>query len=328
MTHTPSCAPDGAPDGTPHAALHHAATVVLLRDSAAGPEVLLLRRHMASPVLGGAHVFAGGKLDDSDLSPPLHARLLESPLRLRQRLNEPDLPLPMAAGLFVAALREVHEECGVFLGAPLAHAHLPSPQIQDTSHPTRAHSWQTHLHTLSEPLHTPAVLPWSRWITPLQMAQGKPRFDTRFFVAQMPSGQSAQHDQHETTESVWLRPAQALARCAQGRMALVAPQIMSLLQLHAHPSVASVLAQAQQQAPPLIEPVVLAGSSPPVLCFPGDPCHPSPQRVWPGPTRVQVQSGRVCLPEGLDAWLATTHSTPVTVKTPGKNGRKAAKNLV
>jgi 8-oxo-dGTP pyrophosphatase MutT (NUDIX family) len=37
-----------------------AATVVMLRDGAAGMEVFLLRRHSASAVLGGVFVFPGG----------------------------------------------------------------------------------------------------------------------------------------------------------------------------------------------------------------------------------------------------------------------------
>ena len=40
-----------------------AATVVMLRDGAAGLEVFLLRRHSASAVLGGVFVFPGGKLE-------------------------------------------------------------------------------------------------------------------------------------------------------------------------------------------------------------------------------------------------------------------------
>lgn len=36
-----------------------AATVVMLRDAAAGLQVLLMRRHQASSVLGGVHVFPG-----------------------------------------------------------------------------------------------------------------------------------------------------------------------------------------------------------------------------------------------------------------------------
>lgn len=44
-----------------------AATVVLLRERARGFEVFLLRRALASTVLGGAYVFPGGKVDQEDL---------------------------------------------------------------------------------------------------------------------------------------------------------------------------------------------------------------------------------------------------------------------
>ena len=46
------------------------ATVILLRDAAEGLQVLLMRRHAASGVLGGVHVFPGGKLDPADMSRP------------------------------------------------------------------------------------------------------------------------------------------------------------------------------------------------------------------------------------------------------------------
>ena len=53
----------------------HAATVMLLRDGADGPEVFMVRRHGLSDVLGGAYVFPGGKLDDADADAGLHQRL-------------------------------------------------------------------------------------------------------------------------------------------------------------------------------------------------------------------------------------------------------------
>ena len=43
-----------------------AASVVMLRDSQDGLQVLLVRRHAQTAVLGGACVFPGGKLDEDD----------------------------------------------------------------------------------------------------------------------------------------------------------------------------------------------------------------------------------------------------------------------
>src|SRR3954454_9458825 len=43
-----------------------AATVVVLRDSSAGPEVFMVRRHEATAFMGGAHVFPGGRVDSRD----------------------------------------------------------------------------------------------------------------------------------------------------------------------------------------------------------------------------------------------------------------------
>ena len=87
-----------------------AATVILLRDSAEGLQVLLMRRHQASKVLGGAYVFPGGKLDAEDHHPELIARLGQSPAQLQQRLNEPELAPERAAALFMAAVREAFHD--------------------------------------------------------------------------------------------------------------------------------------------------------------------------------------------------------------------------
>ncbi len=46
-----------------------AASVVLLRDSAAGPEALLVRRTPAARFMGGAWVFPGGAIDPQDAGP-------------------------------------------------------------------------------------------------------------------------------------------------------------------------------------------------------------------------------------------------------------------
>ncbi|MFM6986346.1 MAG: NUDIX hydrolase [Hydrogenophaga sp.] len=87
------------------------ATVMLLRDAPEGLQVLLMRRHTASGVLGGVHVFPGGKLDPADLEQASSA----VPPRLAAALAEPGLDTATAAALYRAAVRETREECGLVL---------------------------------------------------------------------------------------------------------------------------------------------------------------------------------------------------------------------
>lgn len=265
-----------------------AATVLLLRDSDDGLQVLLMRRHQASQVLGGAYVFPGGKLDTEDLAPQALQRLSETSEQLHQRLAEPELERARAAGLFMAALREAFEECGVLAG-------------QEKDGPVLAKQLRQHLPTLGWHgclqragmlLKTEALLPWSRWITPRQPTVTNKRFDTRFFLARVCNDQTASHDNFETTASVWLHPRQALARYAEGEIELVAPQIMSLYQLKAHDSVASALAEARSCPPPRVEPHAFDEDGRRIVCYPGDDRHPVRQRAMRGPTRLAFENGR------------------------------------
>src|SRR5689334_10571751 len=89
----------------PATAPRAAATLILLRDGAGGPEVLMLKRHGLSDAFGEAFVFPGGKVDAAD--GVLDAALLdEPPASLHARLAEPDVDAAAAAGMFVAAIRE------------------------------------------------------------------------------------------------------------------------------------------------------------------------------------------------------------------------------
>ena len=53
-----------------------AATLILLRPSALGPEVLMLQRTQSAAFLGGAYVFPGGALDPQDSDRRLLKRVL------------------------------------------------------------------------------------------------------------------------------------------------------------------------------------------------------------------------------------------------------------
>ncbi len=298
-------------------ALRAAASVVLVRDGAAGLEVLLLRRHQASGVLGGVYVFPGGKLDAADAQ--AHPGWLDAtPDALCQRLGEPaaQTAAPLAQGLFVAALRETFEEAGVLLAEPLpvtteagtpgvASATEALPRLRADLH--AGHPWPTALGRLGWRWRTAALQPWSRWITPTNPPVGTPRFDTRFFLARMPAGQEVEHDNHEATEALWLTPRDALARSWAGEIGLIPPQLMGLAQLARHADVASAWAEAEAAAalrpPPCVLPTTFMADGHKAMCYPGDPLHPVAERALPGPTRLRLVGRRFEPFDGFEGWF-------------------------
>ena len=271
-----------------------AATVLMLRDGEQGPEAFLVRRHEKSNVHGGVYVFPGGKVDDDDFSYPA-GHLDQDPSALQAALNEAETDARTAAGIFVAAVRETFEECGVLL----ARGDATAVTARDT-----VFSQVVRDNRLT--LRTADLLPWSRWITPTHAITPGRRFDTRFFVLRAPADQAARHDDHETIDSVWLSPREALARYWRGEITLVPPQIMSLSHIATHASVDAVLDEARSRPPYLICPAVHEIDGLRVMAYPSDPLHPSPTRVMPGPTRLMVVKGRLEPPGGFEAFFAST----------------------
>lgn len=276
------------------------ASVVLLRDSAQGMQVLLLRRHQASNVLGGAYVFPGGKLDAADQSPGLLAQLSQDIGTLHQRLAEPDLSAERAAGLFVAAIREAFEECRILLG----QTGDDSPDLQALQDALASgQSWSEAFQNLSLRLSTDTLVPWTRWITPRQASVTHKRFDTRFFITRVPEGQTAEHDNHETTEALWITPREALVRYWDHQIELAPPQIMGLVQLGRHENTQSALAEAQSRHPPVVEPEPFDQDGVRTICYPGDPRHSVARPAFPGPTRLMFKNKRFEPELGLAALL-------------------------
>ena len=283
------------------------ASVVLLRDSSHGLQVLLLKRHQASNVLGGAYVFPGGKLDTADQHSSLLQCLSQNVVTLHQRLCEPELSPPQAAGLFVAAVREAFEECRIFLGQGpdrTAGLHALKNALD------QGLSWSAAIQSLSLQLDTHDLVPWTRWITPRQASVTSKRFDTRFFIARVPEGQTAEHDNHETTEAWWTTPREALVRYWEHQIELAPPQIMGLVQLARHADTASALAEAHRRPPPIIEPEPFDQDGIRTICYPGDPQHSVRQRAFPGPTRLMFKNKRFEPERGLAALLDTSAVTP------------------
>ena len=273
-------------------------SLILLRDGSDGIEVLLLRRHADTRVLGGVYVFPGGKLDPADCSPDAIAALDLDAETLRARLHEPELSPERAAGLHTAALRETLEESGLLLAENAdAGARQALADRQAGGEPLA-----DAMAALGLRWQASAILPWSRWITPDHPASG-PRFDTRFFLARLPQGQQARHDGYEATEAVWITPRQALERHAARELDFVPPQLMSLVQLCRHADVDSVWNAALTARPPRIQPEAHEVDVERILCYHGDPLHSVSERALLGPTRLRWAARRFEPLGSFDTWF-------------------------
>lgn len=275
-----------------------AATVMVVRDGPPGLEVLLVRRHGNSGVLGGVHVFPGGKLDPADRAVDL-AWLDRDPAACQRALAEPGLDAEIAVGLHLAALRETFEECALLLG----QAATPSAVRQVRELTAAGVAFGAALLRAGLRPAVGGLLPWSRWVTPRVPSVTNKRFDTRFFVAAAPQGQRAEHCAVEATEAVWMSPRTGLERYWAGDIDLAPPQIMTLSQFARLGSVAEVLAAARHRPPALVAPEPFDVDGCRVICYPGDPRHSVAERVWQGPTRLIYRNQRFEAEGGLAALL-------------------------
>ena len=258
-----------------------ASTVIVLREVDGGLETFMLCRHQQSGFMGGAHVFPGGKVDDDDSAPAWKERVDGSPEDITERLGETDAERGL--GLLVAAVRETFEEAGVLLAHTAEGADLKTAR-------QRLHDGASFLELANEldmKIDAMALAPYARWITPKMESR---RFDTRFYVALIPEGQSASHDGSETTSAVWLTPAGAIEDMHAGKIKLAPPTVRTLRWLAEFDDIASVVADALSRKPPLVRPQLVTGDAGWFLALPGDPEHPEDEPALPGATRMVMDS--------------------------------------
>lgn len=250
----PTTADAGHPPG--HRPPRASATLVVVRDGAVGPEVLLLQRAERGDHNSGAWVFPGGVVDPGDRAS--HA-LCDG---LDDAAASTRLGLP-AHGMdyLVAAVRECFEECGLLFAA------TPDGQLVDGAGARSLHAWRARLHAGQAALGdlcrdaglrlaVDRLAYLSHWLTPPGRAK---RFDTRFFVAEAPHHQQAAADGVEITAHRWLRPADALAQ--REALKLMGPTQATLTAIARFDSAAAVVAWAAAQAEvPLIAPRIATGA--------------------------------------------------------------------
>jgi recombination protein RecT len=227
-----------------------AATTLILRDAASGLEVLMVRRSVDATFMPGAYVFPGGAVDDEDKSPASVGCCDESATRLAARIGAV-ADVERACAFAVAALRECFEECGLWLGDSSSDAldHAALRRRLDAGESIAALAQGAGVL-----LATSILEPWSRWVTPAGMHK---RFDTMFFVARAPAGQTPSVDAGETTTLIWVQPREALRAHAAGELPMEFATLRTVDSLapFAAGSVDALLAHARAQPRvPVFEP--------------------------------------------------------------------------
>ncbi|WP_051809255.1 NUDIX hydrolase [Actinoplanes subtropicus] len=233
-----------------------AATVVLLRPEGQTFQLYVLKR-AATMVFGGLHAFPGGGVDPSDRPETIRtdwAELL-------------GVPGEQARAIVGAAARELFEEAGVLLAGPVdeldrtvsdgsltgvvthgSEAAGGNGVVGDVS----AEDWEEDRAALAARkltmtellqrrglrLRDDLLLPWARWITP----EFEPkRFDTWFFVALLPEGQTARDVSGESESATWISP-----EAANG-LAMLPPTRSTVNSLLPYGRIAEVIAAASRR---------------------------------------------------------------------------------
>ena len=233
-----------------------AATVVLVREGAGGPEVLLLRRNRATGFVPGAWVFPGGRVDAADGEDALVERwdgLTREGAAGRLGLGEG--ADPPAIAYYGAAVREAVEETGLWPGVvgDAALADGAGERAREALLGGGAPLAEV-LRALGARLDGSAVEYIAHWVTPVVEPR---RYDTRFFAARVPPGARAAYDEREMTGAVWLTPSAALARHRRGQLPMIFPTIRTLEDLCDFGSVEDLLAHYRGRPIPRVQPEIV-----------------------------------------------------------------------
>jgi 8-oxo-dGTP pyrophosphatase MutT (NUDIX family) len=216
------------------------ASLVIGRDSAAGWEIFMARRHSGTAFAGGALVFPGGALeaqDEAGAGDWLEAHRL-------------------------AAIRETFEEVGI-LYARQASGAWPEPGLLAELAAQRGRLASGELrfadllagHGLRPA--TEALIPFAHWVTPPERPK---RFDTRFFLAALPPFQDGAHDGTELVDSFWAAPARVVAWGAAGTHLVMRATEVNCRRLAGYPSCGAAIADFAAHPESLVRPTYFSAA--------------------------------------------------------------------
>jgi 8-oxo-dGTP pyrophosphatase MutT (NUDIX family) len=197
-----------------------AATLIVVREAAAGPpQLLMVERAEGMAFAAGALVFPGGRIDEADRELAMH---------------------PGADAAALAAIRETVEETAVPIGlTPLPNAET-ALDLQRELVADRPFGELLGEHGLS--LDPAALTQFARWVPKFHAVR---RFDTLFFVAKCPPGDwQPSVIEGECAGASWVAAAEVLEREQRGEARLIFPTRRTLERLALHSSFDEIRADA------------------------------------------------------------------------------------
>ena len=236
-----------------------AATVVLLRPGATGPEVLLTHRPTTMAFAAGMHVFPGGRVDPADMDERLVARSARGPGDAARALGDNVAPSD-AIALHLAALRELFEEAGVLLADPPLDGGGAATARTGLLGGT---GLADALDGIDLRLRTDLLAPIGHWTTPPFMPR---RFSTWFFAADLPAGAVVSFEGDEVIAHRWVAPATALEQLATREIEMWVPT-SSLLQRLLETGATNAAELGERLVPRAARPPRIVEESPSVVRF-------------------------------------------------------------
>lgn len=221
-------------------------------------------------------MYPGGKVDkgdaDGEIIPYCRGLVPEQAANILGETGSGEESL----AYWIAGIRELFEEAGILLacdrtGRPLT-IDRDDAKNRFTLH--RRHLQKGNATLLQIIRDEDLVLAldqchyYAHWITP---EARHVRFDTRFFVARHMPGQEASPDAHETTEGVWMTPAEALLQNLKGTVALSPPTLKTLEDLSKFRTADDLFTALPMARSSAVLPILLNYQVDEVLIFPWDP---------------------------------------------------------
>lgn len=245
--------------------LRRAATILLLRNGAAGLEVFMVQRHHQIEFASNALVFPGGRVDEDDDSAKMKAFV---------RHLKADDPL---LAFRIASIREAFEETGILLACRKGEEHFLSREdalaLWDYRGKveTREINFSDFLEQHALEIDLSSVVHYSHWITPAMLPK---RFDTQFFIAASPAEQEGLHDGREMVDSIWLAPKESIAQGEAGKREVIFPTKMNLAMIADCADMEQALSEARARPVVTVEPKLDKSGAQPVLRIPKEAGYP------------------------------------------------------